>query len=82
MNTNYNGWSTKSAWDLAVTIDNTEYLHNEANIIIHEYQKRVMTIQECAYALSEYLGNRDVPYTFNDAMEYIVTNQGTPRYKA
>lgn len=78
MNTNYNGWSTKSAWDLAVTIDNTESLNADVWLAIEDYEKDIYNLNDAVRHISYALIRNDVAYSRKDVFEYIESNSGTP----
>jgi hypothetical protein len=69
----YNGWSSKSAWELAVYIDNNESLYNDACLIIDDYESGIYYLSMSVGFLSDRLGAHDIGYTFNDVKEYIVS---------
>lgn len=76
----YNGWSTKSAWEVALHIDNTESVYKEAWFICEQYRQSEKTednLFDAAVALLDavnvHLGEdfMDGKGGMDDLIEYI-----------
>jgi uncharacterized protein YbgA (DUF1722 family) len=75
---NFNGWSSKSAWDLALYIDNTEVVYREAWIICENFREGVLNLMEAIHELYEWLlaFGTEIAFGYADIQEYIENHEG------
>ena len=74
---NFNGWSSKSAWDLALYIDNTEAVYREAWIICEDFRQGTFSLMESVHDMDEMLlaYGTDIYYCYDDLIEYIENHE-------